>query len=143
MPKILLIENEAFLRKLYSEFLSMSKYEVHSAENGRLGLEKVGAVAPDIIILDIKMPVMDGAEFLKYIKQDIKYKNIPVLLLTGVPNQEDINECLNLGAVGYVEKSTHPVDLLNKIEIILTKEVKEKVSAITPNSEELYDIENL
>ena len=143
MSKILLIENEAFLRKLYSEFLSMSKYEVHSAENGRQGLDKLESVSPDLIILDIKMPVMDGAEFLSFVKKDIKFRNVPVLLLTGVPNQEEINQCLDLGAVSYVEKSTHPVDLLNKIENILTKKVKEKISPVTPNQEEMYDIENL
>ena len=142
MSKILLIENEAFLRKLYSEFLSMSKYEVHTAENGKSGLDKVGSVSPDLIILDIKMPVMDGAEFLKYIKRDINYKGIPVLLLTGVSNQDYINKCMDLGAVGYVEKSTHPVDLLNKIEKILTREVKEdEVSTVTSNHEQLRDIE--
>ncbi|MGI9534342.1 MAG: response regulator [Thermodesulfobacteriota bacterium] len=143
MTKILLIENEAFLRKLYSEFLSMSKYEVHSAENGRTGLDKIGMVLPDLIILDIRMPVMDGAEFLKYKTKDLKYRKIPVLLLTGIPNQEEINECLDLGALGYVEKSTHPVDLLNKIEKILSKPAQKEVSTITPNREELYDIENL
>ena len=143
MSKILLIENEAFLRKLYSEFLSMSKYEVHSAENGRAGLDKVESVKPDLIILDIKMPVMDGAEFLRHIKQNLKHKNIPVLILTGVPNIEDINECLKLGAVGYVEKSTHPVDLLNKIEKILSNEIQTDVSTITQDKEQLYDIENL
>ena len=143
MSKILLIENEAFLRKLYSEFLSMSKYEVHSAENGKTGLEKVSSIVPDLIILDIKMPVMDGAEFLRYIKKDIKFKDIPVLLLTGVPSQVEIDECLNLGAVGYVEKSTHPVDLLNKIEKILVKPAQKEVSAVTPDQEEMYDIENL
>jgi len=143
MSKILLIENEAFLRKLYSEFLSMSKYDVQTAENGKAGLEKIKSVVPDLIILDIKMPVMDGPEFLRYIKKDIKHRHIPVLLLTGVPNQQDINECQQLGAVGYVEKSTHPVDLLNKIEKILSREIEEEVSRATPDSAEMYDIENI
>ena len=69
---------------------------------------------PDLIILDIKMPVMDGPEFLKNIKKNMKLRDIPVIILTGVSEYVYIKECLELGANDYVEKTTHPVDLLKQ-----------------------------
>ena len=143
MSKILLIENESFLRKLYCEFLSMSKYEMQTADNGKSGFERLSSFEPDLIILDIIMPVMDGQEFLKIIKEDLKYKNIPVLLLTGITDTEKIEECLKLGAVDYVEKTTHPVDLLNKIENILDESLQEESTEYDPVTEQKYDVENI
>ena len=80
MSKILLIENEEFIRKLYSEFLSMSKYQVDTAENGREGIAKLDSFIPELIILDIKMPVMDGPEFLREIKKNSKGKPLSSLI---------------------------------------------------------------
>ena len=143
MSKILLIENESFLRKLYCEFLSMSRYEMQTADNGKNGLERLASFRPDLIILDIIMPVMDGAEFLKIVKNDLKFKNIPVLLLTGITDMNKIETCLDLGAVDFVEKTTHPVDLLNKIENILDVSVKEESAEYTSEYEQKYDMENM
>ena len=143
MSKILLIENETFLRKLYCEFLSMSKYELQTADNGKSGYQRLSSFEPDLIILDIVMPVMDGEEFLKLIKEDIKFRNIPVLLLTGITETEKINKCIELGALDYVEKTTHPVDLLNKIENILHESFQEDTTEFTPTDEQKYDMENI
>ena len=143
MPKILLIENEDFIRKLYSEFLSMSKYEVVTAENGKDGFEKLESFSPDLIILDIKMPVMDGPEFLKNIKSNMKLKDIPIIILTGVSEYEFIKECLELGANDYVEKTTHPVDLLNKVEHLLSEEVEPEIKTESAQNEVRYDVEKI
>lgn len=124
MSNILIIENEDFLRNLYCEFLKMSGYEVDTAENGKDGLDKLSLFIPDLILLDIQMPVMDGIEFLSVIKEDRNYKNIPVFILTGITDMQKINKCLDLGAVGYMEKTTHPVELLDKIEMLLNEDSK-------------------
>ena len=143
MSKILLIENEDFLRKLYSEFLSMSKYQVETAENGKDGFLKLETFVPDLILLDIKMPVMDGPEFLKALKKSIKLRDIPVIILTGITEYVFIKECLELGAYDYVEKTTHPVDLLNKVEKLLSKEEKTQVKKSSESDEISYDAEKI
>lgn len=143
MLKILLIENEEFLRKLYSEFLSMSKYQVETAENGKDGFDKLDSFLPDLIILDIKMPVMDGPEFLRKIKSSIKLRDIPIIILTGVSEYVYIKECLELGANDYVEKTTHPVDLLNKVEHLLSDEVEPEIKTSVTQNELRYDVEKI
>ena len=143
MSKILLIENEDFLRKLYSEFLSMSKYQVETAENGKDGFDKLDSFLPDLIILDIKMPVMDGPGFLRNIKSSLKLKDIPIIILTGVSEYVYIKECLELGANDYVEKTTHPVDLLNKVEHLLSDEVEPEINTAATQNELRYDVEKI
>ncbi len=143
MSKILLIENEEFLRKLYSEFLSMSKYEVDTAENGKDGFNRLDSFMPDLIILDIKMPVMDGPEFLKNIKKNMKLRDIPIIILTGVSEYVYIKECLELGANDYVEKTTHPVDLLNKVEHLLSEEIEPEIKTESSQNEIRYDVEKI
>lgn len=143
MSKILIIENEEFLRKLYSEFLSMSKYEVYTAENGKDALAVLESEIPDLIILDIKMPVMDGPEFLGIIKRNLKLKNIPVIVLTGLPEYVYIKECLELGADDYVEKTTHPVDLLDKVEFLLSEKSEPEIQTSTTDEEIRYDVEKI
>lgn len=143
MKKILLIENEQFLRKLYSEFLSMSKYEVYTAENGKDGFAKLEKIVPELIILDIKMPVMDGPEFLREIKKYIKLRDIPIIILTGVSEYVYIKECLELGANDYVEKTTHPVDLLNMVEHMLSDKIEPEIKTDTTNNELKYDVEKI
>ena len=125
MPKVLLIENEKFLRELYSDFLDMSSFEVKTAENGEDGLEILQFFTPDIILLDIKMPVMNGKEFLQVKKVNSVIRDIPVILLTGVSDMNEIDKCLELGATHCVKKSTHPVELLNTIENLLDEEINE------------------
>jgi len=143
MSKILLIENEEFLRKLYSEFLSMSKYQVETAENGKDGFAKLDSFMPELIILDIKMPVMDGPEFLRIIKKNMKLRDIPVIILTGVSEYVYIKECLELGANDYVEKTTHPVDLLKKVEHLLSDDIEPEIKTASAPTEIRYDVEKI
>ncbi len=79
-------------------------FHLHFAENGREGLEKVREFNPDVILLDIMMPVMDGYEMLKQLKSDSEFSDIPVLMLTADANVESIERCLGMGADDYVMK---------------------------------------
>ena len=120
MPRILVIEDEELLRNLYSELLEMKGYKVETADEGNAALEYLKENrSPDLILLDINMPQMDGVDFLKIVKNDSKLKRIPVILITGVIQVEKISSCLDLGAVGYIEKANSPVEVMSKIEMIL------------------------
>lgn len=119
MSKILIVEDEELIRKLYTELLEMKGYKVETAEDGQKGLDYLNDKRPDMILLDINMPGLDGKEFLKVIKADNRLRRIPVLLITGVVQVEKIGECLSLGAMGYIEKANSPVEVINKIEMII------------------------
>ena len=120
MPRMLIIEDEEILRNLYSELLEMKGFHVETANDGKTALEQLNEIRkPDLILLDINMPEMDGIEFLKIIKGNEKLKRIPVLLVTGVIQVEKISAGLDLGAVGYIEKANSPVEVISKIEMIL------------------------
>lgn len=120
MPRMLVIEDEELLRNLYSELLEMKGFHVETATDGKTALENLNDTRrPDLILLDINMPEMDGIEFLRIIKSNSKLKRIPVILITGVIQVEKISAGLDLGAVGYIEKANSPVEVMSKIEMIL------------------------
>jgi len=117
---MLIIEDEELLRNLYSELLEMKGFHVETAIDGKSALEQLNEIRkPDLILLDINMPEMDGIEFLRIIKGNEKLKRIPVVLVTGVIQVEKISAGLDLGAVGYIEKANSPVEVISKIEMIL------------------------
>jgi len=121
MPRILVIEDEELLRNLYSGLLEMKGYHVETANDGKIALEQLNETRkPDLILLDINMPHMDGVEILRIIKSNNKLKRVPVIVITGIIIQvEKISAALDLGAICYVEKVNSPVEIMNKIEMIL------------------------
>ena len=118
--KILVIEDEATLQKALNEVLSNEGYKVVSSLDGLRGLELAQEESPDLILLDIILPKMDGFEVLKRIKKDDKISQIPVIILTNLSDISDIQKALDLGATTYLVKADfHIEDVLKKIEKIL------------------------
>ena len=118
--KILVIEDEATLQKALNEVLSNEGYKVVSSLDGLKGLELAQEEKPDLILLDIILPKMDGFEVLKRIKKDDKISQIPVIILTNLSDISDIQKALDLGATTYLVKADfHIEDVLKKIEKIL------------------------
>ena len=130
MPKMLIIEDEELLRNLYSELLEMKGFNIETATDGKSALDVLSERRrPDLILLDINMPEMDGIEFLKILKGNDKLKRIPVVLVTGVIQVEKISAGLDLGAVGYIEKANSPVEVISRIEMILNSILKTPVKS--------------
>ena len=119
MTRILVIEDEELLRNLYCELLEMKGFTVYKSIDGQDALNILEESKPDLILLDINMPKLDGIEFLKRVKADDKLRGIPIILITGVIQVEKVSKCLDLGAVGYIEKANSPVEVMNKIEMVL------------------------
>ena len=132
MPKILVVEDEIMLSNLYKELLEMKGFMVDISGNGQEGLDYLQDSRPDLILLDINMPEVDGEAFLAEIKSDDKLKRIPVILITGVSQVEKISKCLTMGAVGYVEKSSSPVDIMSKVEMVLGAFIETPGKSRTP-----------
>ena len=114
---ILLIEDEEMLASMYETKFTNEGYEIHKALDGESGLKLAAEHQPDLILLDIIMPKLDGFSVLKKIKEDPKLKNVPVVLLTNLGQDEDIEKGNKLGAAGYLVKANlTPGEVIEKIK---------------------------
>lgn len=119
--KILVIEDEATLQKALTEVLEQADYEVFSALDGEKGWDLAVEENPDLILLDIILPKMDGFEVLRNLKGDPATAKIPIIILTNLSDLNDIQKALDLGADTYLVKADfHLDDVLNKVGQMLT-----------------------
>ncbi len=103
--KIAIIEDDAVISQMYRMKFEAEGYEVQMAGNGRLGVELVEKMRPDIILLDLRMPEMDGAQALAQIRKHEWGKHIPVLILTNVGEEEAPKELAHLNVLSYIVKA--------------------------------------
>ena len=121
--KILLVEDDQDLQEMYETKFTMEGYEVIKAENGADALNIVSATKPQIILLDIVMPEVDGFQVLKDLKADPATQNIPVILLTNLGQEGDIKRGMELGAVDYLIKANFtPNEVVAKVKKVLGQE---------------------
>lgn len=121
-PKVLLIEDEKMLSDMYVSKFRKEGMDVTTAADGSAGLELAKKVAPDVILLDIIIPRIDGFAVLKELKSDPSTKDIPVILLTNLGQDEDVKKGHDLGANDYFIKSDHtPGEVVLKINTFLNK----------------------
>lgn len=117
---ILIIEDDRFLSGMYAEKLISKGFQVRSAFDGEAGWKLILEIHPDIILLDIMLPVIDGFEVMKRIKGDKTLAGIPVIILTNLGDPEQIKTGLNLGASDYLVKAHFvPSEVLAHIEALL------------------------
>ena len=122
---ILLVEDDTFLVEMYTTKFELEGFEVHTAEDGKKGLDMAKKVKPDIILLDILMPKMDGFAVLDELKKDKDLADIPVILLTNLGQKEDVKKGFEKGAVGYLIKAHFmPSEVVDKIKKILKESKK-------------------
>ena len=120
--KILVVEDEEILLTALKEELTQGGYEVEGAADGVEGLEKVKSFQPDLVLLDLLMPKMDGMEVLQKLKGDNKTKDVPVVILTNLSDYEKISEALSLGAMDYLVKANYRLeDLMDKVRTVLAR----------------------
>ena len=121
MKKIILVEDDTFLSKMYFEKLHHAgNFTVYSVESGQKALSLIQEVVPDLVLLDIILPDMNGIKILQMMKKDSKLKSTPVLMLSNLNEREYINEALSLGAAGYLIKAHFtPNEVVDKIKQLL------------------------
>lgn len=118
--KILLVEDDRFLSEMYAKKLTESGFNVEVAYEGREGSNKIKEFAPDLILLDIVLPKMDGFEILQKIKKDESLKNILVIVLTNLGQKEEVERGLGLGANDYIIKAHFtPTEVVAKVKRLL------------------------
>lgn len=119
--KLLVIEDNLEVRENLCEILELSGYEVHSAENGKIGVEKASNLLPDLILCDVMMPELDGFGVIKILNRNPKVNHIPLIFLTAKAEKTDMRKGMGLGAEDYITKPFDDVELLEAIEMRLKK----------------------
>ncbi len=119
MGKILIVDDEIQFIDLVQMRLEANGYEVITADNGEVGLEKARHENPDLIVLDLMMPVMDGYTMLKELRKVEQIKDIPVILCTAKSHRDDENNGQKAGADDYIKKPFESSELLAKIKELL------------------------
>lgn len=121
MTKILIIEDNKDVRENTADLLELAKYEVSTAENGKIGVKLARKIKPDVIICDIMMPELDGFDVLKSLGKHHKTARIPFIFLTAKTEKSDMRKGMNLGADDYLTKPFSEQELLEAIESRLKK----------------------
>jgi two-component system, cell cycle response regulator DivK len=123
--RILLIEDNEQNRYLLTFLLEQHGYEVVPAVSGPLGLELAAKICPDLILLDIQLPGMDGYAVARALKGDPRLKSTPIVAVTSYAMVGDRERVLAAGAEGYIEKPINPDTFMEEVESFLRSPVKE------------------
>jgi len=110
MAKILFVEDERALQGIFKDLLEKEGYEVVGAYDGKTGLRLAKSEKPDLILLDLILPKLDGFEVLRELKKDPQLKDIPVIVLTHLEGVEDVQRAIELGAKTYLVKANYSLE---------------------------------
>ncbi len=118
--KILVVDDSTVYLQMLSHLLTRQGYAVSAAEDGPSALTAIGIEPPELIILDIILPGMDGYEVCRRLKEDKRMRDIPVIFLTGLGEQADKVKGLSMGAVDYITKPIQKEEVLARVQTHLT-----------------------
>ncbi|MBM3399046.1 MAG: response regulator transcription factor [Bacteroidetes bacterium] len=138
MPKILVVDDELDILEIIRHALNKEGFEVHIAANGFQAVEQTRKIKPDLILMDVMMPVMDGMEACRQLKEDNDTKNIPIVFLTA--RSEEFAELAGFeaGADDYISKPIRPRVLMSRLKAILRRR-----NAIQSATHEIIDFGDL
>jgi DNA-binding response OmpR family regulator len=121
MPtKIVVVEDDKFLRELITQKLTREGYQAIGAVDGEDGVEKISTEKPDLVLLDLILPGIDGFEVLTNIKGKEELKDIPVIILSNLGQRDDVERGLKLGAIDFMIKAHFtPTEIIAKIQRVI------------------------
>lgn len=139
MAKILIIEDDKFYSKIYRKKFEVEGFQVETATDGEDGLTKMKSFQPDVVMLDIMMPKLDGFDVLEKVKADPQISHLPIIMMTNLSTQEDIDKALKNGAISYIVKSDFtPSQVVNhvkqKLNITTTPAAAPAATAVSPKA---------
>ena len=117
--KILVIEDNEQNLYLLSFLLKKHDYEVHQARDGRTGIELASQLTPDLILLDIQLPGMDGYAVAHLLRQNEQLQNVPIVAVTSYAMVGDREQAIAAGCAGYIEKPINPDTFMGQVEAYL------------------------
>jgi two-component system, OmpR family, alkaline phosphatase synthesis response regulator PhoP len=121
--KVLLVDDDEQILKSLKIYLELENYQVTTAENGREALDKVREDMPEIMVLDIMMPILDGYQVLEKLKEDPETSRLPVIMLTAKGQDIDVLKGYKMGASSYMTKPFNLNELVENIEMVLKNDL--------------------
>lgn len=119
---MLLVEDDITLRDLYAARFGMEDFQLEVATDGETGLAKVQEMMPDVVLLDLRIPKLNGFEVLRRIRENPQTKNIPVIVLTALSGDDDRRKVMELGATAFLTKAeTMPKEVLAHVKKVINK----------------------
>ncbi|GLY00362.1 MULTISPECIES: response regulator [Actinoplanes] len=118
-PTVLIADDDPGTRDLIAFFLRKAGYRTITAEDGRDALEVLGEVRPDLVVLDMVMPELDGVSLCSRIQADAATAGVPVIMMSGKATRDDIMSAFDSGAVEYLDKPVVPGDLVSLLRQFL------------------------
>jgi DNA-binding response OmpR family regulator len=123
MKEVLLIEDDPFLIDIYTTKLKEAGFSIEVANSGELVFKKINEKKPDLVVLDIVLPQIDGWEILKKIKSNSRFKSIPVIILSNLGQKAEVEKGISLGATKYLIKAHYtPTQVVEEIKKIMKHE---------------------
>ena len=119
MPSVLIVDDDTSFLDLVETLLTKVGYEVETAETGLDGIEKAHSSAPDLILLDVLMPDVDGFQTLTFLQAEPATAKIPVVMLSSQDTLEDVTRGMQLGAIDYIGKPCEPMALLAAVRSLV------------------------
>ncbi|HEY3997475.1 MAG TPA: response regulator [Candidatus Xenobia bacterium] len=120
--KVLLVDDDEHILRSLRTYLEMESFEVETAGGGAEALQKVGTMAPDLIVLDVMMPQMDGFQVLEALKGQPATENIPIIMLTAKGQDPDVLKGYQRGASCYMTKPVNYNELVDNINLVFAQE---------------------
>ena len=121
MKMVYLLEDDLDLSKIIEEFLLTANFHIKTFSDYRLFFDAIRASKPDIILLDLMLPMIEGTEVLKYVKSNLLMHNIPIIVVSGLVNEKEKVMCLDLGADDYISKPFGFNELVSRINAVLRR----------------------
>lgn len=115
LPKILIIDDREFDRILYKEYLGNANYHFRELEDGEKVLEEVASNLPDLILLDWQMPRVGGLDTLKILKKNKAFSNIPIIIITGLQDENVLEEAFDYGSIDFLNKPVSKIELTARV----------------------------
>lgn len=132
MAKVVVVEDDVLLAKMYVKLLNFEQHEVVVANDGETALDTIKQEKPDIVLMDVMMPKMNGLQALDALKQDPVTANVPVVVMSNLVNVNDPNEVLARGAVKYVDKSMYdPKKISQLVTEVLSGQTPQQATNLT------------
>lgn len=121
-PLVLLVEDHSDLRQLYAEHLAISGFDVIQASNGADAIARTSEDAPDVVLMDLSLPIIDGWEATRLLKRDRKTAHIPIVALTAHDGAGELEQATSAGCDWFVPKPCPPHALIAEIRRVLTRQ---------------------
>ncbi len=119
--KALIVEDDPDARKVLSLILKLDGYQIHSAASGQEALEVLAGLVPDVILLDVMMPGMDGYQVCHWIRSNPPVRHVPVVMLSGKADPESVARGMEVGADEYLAKPITPSKLTAQLKAVLSR----------------------